>query len=134
MDMNVQIVTGLTEAYRVQQNQSSTQMTNEIAQSQDINAYAIPNMQTSQGQVGAQVDQEASQEHDLIKEIEKANKTLEKVDMGLEFSIHEKTKQIMIKVINRSNNEIIREIPSEKILDMMASMCENAGVLVDKKI
>jgi flagellar protein FlaG len=31
------------------------------------------------------------------------------------------------------NDEVIREIPPEKILDMVAKMMELAGILVDEK-
>ena len=40
----------------------------------------------------------------------------------------------MVKVINEETGEIIREIPPEKILDMVAKMWELAGILVDRKI
>ncbi len=73
------------------------------------------------------------QEHDIIKAIEKANKHIRTYDRKLEFSIHEATKQIMVKVINTENDSVIREIPSEKILDMVAHMWEVAGILVDEK-
>lgn len=76
----------------------------------------------------------AIQEKTVINAIEKANKKLEGIQSELEFSIHEKTKQIMVKVLDKSTKEIIREIPSEKILDMVAAMCEGAGLFVDEKL
>lgn len=72
-------------------------------------------------------------EEQLIKAIEKANKALEGIATSFEFSIHEKTKQIMVKVIEKESGKLIREIPPEKILDMVASMCEKAGLLIDEK-
>lgn len=72
-------------------------------------------------------------ENELITAIEKANKKLEVYDTRLEFSIHELTKQIMIKVVDTVNNEIIREIPPEKILNMVAKMMEMAGLLIDER-
>lgn len=73
------------------------------------------------------------QEKTVINAIEQANKKLEGSAREFEFSIHEKTKQIMVKVLNRDTKEIVREIPSEKILDMVAAMCEQAGLFVDEK-
>lgn len=67
----------------------------------------------------------------VIEAIENANKKIEIYDTRLEFSIHEKTNEIMIKVIK--NDEVIREIPQEKILDMVAKMMELAGIIVDEK-
>jgi len=73
-------------------------------------------------------------EQELIEAIERANKALRGVDKRFEFSIHEDTKEIMVKVINDETDEVIREIPPEKILDMVAKMWELAGILVDRKI
>jgi len=69
----------------------------------------------------------------VIEAIEKANKAFQGVNTEVKFSIHEKTRQIMVKVFNKDNGEVIREIPSEKILDMVASICEMSGLIVDEK-
>jgi flagellar protein FlaG len=70
----------------------------------------------------------------LQKAVEEANKAVEDYDRRFEFSIHEKTKSIMVKVINTQTNEIIREIPPEKILDMIAKLWEMAGIIVDERV
>lgn len=69
----------------------------------------------------------------VVDAIEKANKALVMTKTQLEFSIHEKTKEIMVKVIDANTKEIIREIPPEKILDMVAKMLELSGILVDER-
>lgn len=73
------------------------------------------------------------QESAVIKAIETANQKVNGGPREFEFSIHEKTKQIMVKVIDSSTKEVIREIPPEKILDMVAYMCEAAGLFIDEK-
>lgn len=78
-------------------------------------------------------ERKMSQE-DAIEVIEKANKEFIAYDRRFEFSIHEKTNQIMVKVIDVKNDEVIRELPPEKVLDMVAAMWEIAGIIVDKKI
>ena len=50
-----------------------------------------------------------------------------------QFSYHEKTKRISIKVLDQESGEVIREIPPEKTLDMIAKTLELAGILVDEK-
>jgi flagellar protein FlaG len=72
-------------------------------------------------------------EKTVINAIEKANKAIVSTNRQLEFSIHEKTKEIMVKVIDAETKEVIREIPPEKILDMVAKMMEMAGILVDER-
>lgn len=69
----------------------------------------------------------------FIDAIEKANKAITGSETQFEFSIHEKTKEIMVKVIDTNTREIIREIPPEKILDMVATMLEMAGIIVDER-
>jgi len=68
-----------------------------------------------------------------IEMIEKANKAITGATCRFEYSIHEETKEIMVKVINKETQEIIREIPPEKILDMVAKMWELVGILVDER-
>lgn len=70
----------------------------------------------------------------LIKTIERAFKSLQGPQTSLEISIHEKTHDIMVKVLNKETGEIIREIPPEKTIDLVAKMMELAGIIIDEKI
>lgn len=69
----------------------------------------------------------------VINMIEKANKAISGANTKFEFSIHEKTKEIMIKVIDSDTNKVIREIPPERTLDLVAKMWEMAGIIVDER-
>nr|WP_269323285.1 flagellar protein FlaG [Paenibacillus sp. FSL P4-0081] len=73
-------------------------------------------------------------EEQLIRTIERAVKSLQGPQTTLEISIHEKTHDIMVKVLNKDTGELIREVPREKTLDLVAKMMEIAGILVDEKI
>jgi len=64
--------------------------------------------------------------------IKKANRKLYGMRQ-LEFAVHERTKEIMVKVLDSETNEVIREIPSEKILDIVANMMELSGLFVDEQ-
>ncbi len=70
----------------------------------------------------------------LDKAIEQANKSFKSFDRRFERSVHEKTNTVMVRVINATNDEVIREIPPEKILDMVAYMLEIAGIIIDEKV
>ena len=78
-------------------------------------------------------EENTAQDQEIFNLIEKVNGKFEIQDRELSFSIHDKTKQIMIKVVNKETKEVIKEIPSEKILDIVASMMEVAGLIVDKR-
>jgi flagellar protein FlaG len=83
------------------------------------------------GQNAGQLSQ--AQEKNFIEVIEKANKKILGDHKEFQYSVHEQTKQIMVKVVNSETKEVLKEFPPEKILDMVASMCEAAGLFVDEK-
>ncbi|OGO83307.1 MAG: hypothetical protein A2Y21_08210 [Clostridiales bacterium GWC2_40_7] len=58
----------------------------------------------------------------VIDAIDRVNRAISGANRRFEFSIHEKTKEIMIKVVDSDTNQVVREIPPEKILDMVANM------------
>lgn len=72
-------------------------------------------------------------EEQVVKAMERAIKAMEGPYTTFDISIHEKTKQLMVKVLNKETGEVIREIPKEKTLDMVAKMMEMAGILIDER-
>lgn len=72
-------------------------------------------------------------EKTIEEAIEKANKKLVLADRKFEFSINDETNDIIVRVINKETDEVIKEIPSEKILDMVAKMMELAGLFIDER-
>lgn len=69
----------------------------------------------------------------VIDSIERVNKAISGSNRKFEISVHEKTKGIMVKVIDTDTNQVIREFPPEKILDMVAKLWELAGLIVDER-
>ena len=70
----------------------------------------------------------------IIREaVERANRALFGNDRKFEITIHEKTRDVMIKVVDTRTNETIREIPPKKIVDLVVRLCEMAGILFDEK-
>ena len=69
---------------------------------------------------------------DAIKE---ALKELAKKETNVqsEFGIHEKTNRITVKLVDKQTKEVIKELPPEKMLDMIAKVWEYAGLIVDEK-
>ncbi|AEM73699.1 flagellar protein FlaG [Caldicellulosiruptor acetigenus] len=78
-------------------------------------------------------DKKELDEDTLIKMINQANKAFEAKYTRLEFSIHKETHEIVVKVYDKETNELIREIPPEKILDIIAKLWELAGIFVDER-
>lgn len=78
-------------------------------------------------------DEMSVSEKVIIEAIEKANKAIEGPNKRFEFSIHKKTHEIMVKVLDNDTGDVIREFPPEKILDMVAKLWEMAGIVVDER-
>lgn len=71
---------------------------------------------------------------DVKAAVDRSNKLL--VDnklTHLRFEIHEGTGSLMVKVVNNSNDQVIKEIPAENLLDYAAGMRELEGIIVDEK-
>lgn len=103
----------------------------------DIEADFEKRPEISSNQITMAQDQTVTEDKVSIsfvdKAINKANETMHYQGRSMRFEIHEKTNDIMVKIIDTETKEIIREIPSEKILDMFANMLEMAGLLVDER-
>lgn len=63
--------------------------------------------------------------------IDQANK--KQVHTRFEFSYHDETNRISIKVIDQETDKVIREIPPEDSLELLEKIWEIAGLIVDEK-
>ena len=94
-------------------------------------------MKIAQDRISHQRESDAADypinERIVSEAVEKMNKVVDGFNRRFEYSIHEGTNEIMIKVIDETTNEVIKEIPPKKILDVIASMLEMAGLLVDER-
>lgn len=62
------------------------------------------------------------------------NRFLETVDTQLRFQFHEELNEYYVTIVNSQTDEVVREIPSKRLMDIYAAMREFIGVLVDQKI
>ena len=81
------------------------------------------------GQNGSQNQQPSNEQ--LKKAVEQLNKSMPHSEAI--FGFHEETNRVTIKIIDREPKEVIKELPPEKTLDMIAKVWELAGILVDEK-
>ena len=71
-------------------------------------------------------------ENEAIKNaVDKLNKNM--FNSEAVFGIHEGTNRVTIKIVDKDTKKVIKELPPEKTLDMIAKMWEMAGILVDEK-
>lgn len=51
----------------------------------------------------------------------------------LRYERHEKSNIMVLKLVDEETQEVLKEIPPEKIIDMVNRICELVGLAVDKK-
>ena len=83
------------------------------------------------GQDGSYSNQQQSNNEKIKKAVEQLNKNMSHSEAV--FGIHEETNRVTIKIVDKDTKEVIKELPPEKTLDMIAKAWELAGILVDEK-
>ena len=66
--------------------------------------------------------------------LEAANEIMFGQGSHFQFKIHEGTGSTMVKMVDNETNEVIKEFPSEKILNVIAGIWELAGIIIDEKV
>lgn len=75
----------------------------------------------------------AVDEAKLKQEVEAVNAVLQKsADEKLQFSVHHESNRIVVKLVNAVTHEVVREMPSEKFLDLVGDLMKLAGIQVDE--
>jgi len=76
-------------------------------------------------------DKVSKEEADKI--VETLYELTDMLQTSLTFKVDEKTDSVVIKVIDKKSNEIIRQIPNEDILALREKMEEMTGILLREK-
>ena len=80
---------------------------------------------------GDQSKDQQSYNEKIRKAIETMNKKM--ANSEAVFGIHEDTNRVTIKLVDKNTKEVIKELPPEKTLDMIAKVWEMAGILIDER-
>lgn len=101
----------------------------------DVNVeISVAKIKPSQGTERQNEKKENMFKEELDQAVEKANNHFNTFNRKFEISVHEKTRRISVKILDTETDEVIREIPPEKMLDLIAGIWEAAGIAIDKKI
>jgi len=92
--------------------------------------------QSQQRQTKDQLEmmQQSVTKNNVKTTVEKMNDFMEPALSDLKFVYHEKLDEYYVTIIDPSTEEVIKEIPPKKMLDMYAAMAEYMGILVDEKV
>ena len=139
MTMQAQPVVNIKPVQPSQTNEklsdAKTSETTQAAENVDQGISIVENSKNkgeAQNQTGNEDQKNAQAEFDQIrKAVEKMKKNMPHSEAV--FGIHDGTNRVTIKLIDKDTKEVIKELPPEKTLDMIAKVWEMAGILVDEK-
>ncbi|MDD6208558.1 MAG: flagellar protein FlaG [Clostridiales bacterium] len=113
---------------------SAAQIANQGETNITITERPVQNVSAGDGENSKENSQGQANERQIKDAVNNANNKLKmNHKTGCEFSYHEETGRVSIKVIDQETKEVIREIPPEESLEMLQKLWELAGVLVDER-
>jgi len=77
---------------------------------------------------------EMSTNETLDRVVEEANNRLTFADRRFEYSVHESTNTIVIRVFDTNTDEVVREFPPEARLDAATKIWDMLGIFVDNSV
>jgi flagellar protein FlaG len=119
----------VTDEKRPKVEQSEIQTVSETT----AEATTAPDIRQTSDEDGGDAGQQNQtyQNSQIKKAVEDINKKANSTEAI--FGIHEATNRVTIKIVDKDTKKVIRELPPEKTLDMIAKVWELAGILVDEK-
>jgi flagellar protein FlaG len=87
----------------------------------------------TQGMIPSAAKQIPEKKEDLQKAIDGMNLVFEASRTHLKFKLHDGLGEYYVQIVDDRTEEVIREVPPKKVLDMVAKMWEMAGLLVDER-
>jgi len=82
---------------------------------------------------GVHVPANQVSEQRLEQAIEDLSKGIDLLQRQLHFRLHKETGRLMVLVVNRETDEVIRQVPPEEVLDAAAKLRELIGLLIDER-
>ncbi len=130
--MSLQAQTTVTQRPQTVEKPTQTvELNTQAAERVDTTTMVVENAR-EKGQGGSNMEQSPEQSMEQIrKAVEQLNKNMSHSEAI--FGIHEKTNRVTIKIVDKDTKEVIKELPPEKTLDMIAKAWELAGILVDER-
>ncbi|TCN26750.1 flagellar protein FlaG [Mesobacillus foraminis] len=107
-----------------QQSTSKTGVTN-------INTKEIESVSRSQEETEKNLNLSKAKVKEMVDTL---NEFVQASDTSIKFQYHEKLHEYYVSIVDNTTNEVVREIPPKKMLDIYAAMTEFLGLMVDKKI
>lgn len=90
------------------------------------------NAQITEQSIAQAQKAEATREQ-LQEAVQRVNEFVQPFNNGLQFSLDDDTGKTIVKVIDKSTDEIIRQFPSEEMLNIAKAIDTMKGLLIQQK-
>ena len=71
---------------------------------------------------------------DMEKMTNEMTKFMESLNTDIQFTLHEGTGRLIVKVIDKQTDKVLKEFPPHQLLDTLAAISKYIGGLLDKKV
>lgn len=109
-------------------------LTPEIIKQNAANEAMQPQPVSPAQSTGERKPDEPTDRAQVIKAVEQLNQMAEPLQTSVQFKFHEELNEYYVVVMDSKTDEVVREIPSKKVLDMYAAMTEFIGIFQDRKL
>lgn len=71
---------------------------------------------------------------EIEKATDKLNRLMGLIDKRLRFALHEDSDQIMVRVIDQDTKDVLKEMHPTRVQEILDSLTDIAGLLVDQRV
>lgn len=105
--------------------QGASKHATEVATPQASHTTQNPTVQVQDSKT-----QDSSNQNSKVTEaIDVANRFMKAISQNLEFSIDDETNKTVVKVVDAATNEVVKQFPSQEMLDIARALDRLQGVL-----
>jgi flagellar protein FlaG len=98
------------------------------SQNQLNNQYAQQGTETNSSQ-----NQQLEREQ-LEKVAQQLQEFMGEMSRSLQFQVDEDSGRDVIKILDKSSGDVIKQYPSEEVLSLVSKLSESAGILIDQTV
>ena len=111
-----------------------SQSINKITSTNPLETQTVKTENTLEQQLPIQTDEQEIVAEKLQQAVDSINEFFEINHSELKFVYHEGLEEYFVQLVNSETEEIVREIPSKKLLDVYYEMQKLIGMIVDERI
>lgn len=103
------------------------------AEIRQARANEISNAQVQTEQPVHQTEKTEASRQQLEEAVKAVNDFLQPINNSLQFNIDDETGKTIVKVVDATTNELIRQFPSEEMLSIAKAIDQMKGLLIQQK-